>query len=116
MKISSLKNFLAATFTSMLLVAPASALGAQSAPRGWESVRSDVSEMKLIRHESDFEIRATTGAIIVTASRPVSIKIFTILGRMVSTETIPVGTYRLPLPASGVYIVRFGDTTIKVAV
>lgn len=88
-----------------------------AAQRGWEPVRGELSGSRLIHRESDYEIRAVSGAILVTASRPVQIKVFTILGRLVSSETLPAGTSRLTLPASGVYIVRLGsDLTIKIAI
>ena len=43
-------------------------------------------------------------------------KIFTILGRLVSSDSIPAGTSQFLLPAHGVYIVKIGDVTCKVAV
>ena len=66
--------------------------------------------------ETDIEIKAASGLIIVNANHPVQIKIFTILGRLVNSETLPAGRSQLQLPAHGVYIVKVGDLTCKVAV
>ena len=54
--------------------------------------------------------------IIITTNHPVQVKVFTILGRLVSSETAPAGKSQLALPAHGVYIVKVGDLTCKVAV
>lgn len=84
---------------------------------GWEPVKTEQSATaKSVMKHTEFEVKATSGAIMVTANHPVQIKVFTILGRVVSSETLPQGTMRLQLPAHGVYIVKIGDLTCKVAV
>ncbi len=66
--------------------------------------------------DTDLEIRTSSGIIIVSANHPVQIKVFTILGRLVNSETLSAGKSQLQLPAHGVYIVKVGDLTCKVAV
>ncbi len=84
--------------------------------KGWEPVRVERQDAKSVVNVTEFEIKTAKGVIIVTANHPVQIKIFTILGRLVSCETVPQGTSQLTLPAHGVYIVKIGDMTCKVAV
>lgn len=103
----------AATAACILLGAGyASAAGT----KGWEPVRTEYSSAKKILKETDFEIRVSPGVIMVSANREVQIKIFTILGRLVNSETLQPGTSRLTLPAHGVYIVKVNDITCKIAV
>ena len=90
-------------------------LPVSSFAKGWEPVRTDVSGLNSVAHDSDVEIRVSPGHVVVVASQPVQIKVFTILGQVVSNETLPVGTSRLPL-SHGVYIVKVGDLTCKIAV
>ena len=66
--------------------------------------------------DTDLEIKAAPGLILISNSSQVQIKVFTILGRLVSNETLPPGNSRLQLPTHGVYIVKVGDLTCKVAV
>jgi len=92
------------------------AMAAYAAP-GWEPVKSEqASTAKSVMKDSELEIKASPGAIMVSNSRQVQIKVFTILGRLVSSETLPPGTSRLLLPTHGVYIVKVGDLTCKVAI
>lgn len=83
--------------------------------KGWEAVRADVSGLNSVAHDEDVEIRVSPGHVVVVASQQVQIKVFTILGQVVSSETLPAGTSRLPL-SHGVYIVKVGDLTCKIAV
>lgn len=88
-----------------------------AAPRTWESVKQEysVGARPVLRSE-EIEVRTYPGIIVVTTVHPVPIRVFTILGRLVSADTLPQGSSRLVLPASGVYIVKVGDQTCKVAV
>lgn len=94
-----------------LLAAPMAA-----APKGWEPVKTERADAKTVSRDSDVEVKSASGVIIITANHPVQVKIFTILGRLVSNETVTSGSSQLQLPAHGVYIVKIGEMTCKVAV
>ena len=103
-----------------VFVAVAALLAAAICPslceaKGWEAVRADVSGLNSVAHDNDVEIRVSPGHVVVVASQSVQIKVFTILGQVVSSETLPAGTNRLQL-SHGVYIVKVGDLTCKIAV
>lgn len=89
--------------------------GMSASAKGWEPMRGDVSAMKAVAHENDIEVRVSPGQIVVTTPHQVQVKIFTILGQMVNSDTLSPGVNRLPLP-HGVYIVKAGDLTCKIAV
>lgn len=96
----------------MALAAPIQTYAASK----WEVVKSERADAKAVVREAEIEIKSANGVIIVNTNHSVQIKIFTILGRLVSNETIPAGKMQLQLPAHGVYIVKVGDLTCKVAV
>ncbi|MDE6299719.1 MAG: hypothetical protein K2M10_08770 [Muribaculaceae bacterium] len=105
-------------FISLILLAAVALTGrpADNVTKGWEQVKTETpSAGKPIVKETDIEIRTDSSAIIVTAMHPLQIKVFTILGRIVSDAPLPAGTSRLNLPAHGVYIVKAGSLTCKVA-
>lgn len=54
--------------------------------------------------------------IYVTSPRQVSVKVFTILGQLISQETLPAGTHRLQMSAKGIYILKLGTTTRRVTI
>lgn len=86
-----------------------------ASPKAWEVVKADRSSTRLVVKDADVEIRTQPGAIIVIASKPVEIKVFTILGQLVSHEHLPAASFRLPISNHGIYIVKAGELTGKVA-
>lgn len=83
--------------------------------RRWESVRSDDTSLSIVAHTRDVEVKVAPGMVVVSSSQQIHIKIFTILGQLVSDDTLPAGSNRLSL-SHGVYIVKVGDLTCKIAV
>ncbi len=83
--------------------------------KGWEPVRSDVSQFNSVASDNDLVVRVAPGQVIVSSSQQIHIKVFTILGQQVSNETLPPGVNRLSL-SHGIYIVKVGDLTCKIAV
>lgn len=100
----------------LIFVGIVATVPAMSATRTWEPVKTERADAKSVIRETDIEIKAASGVIIVNCNHQTQIKIFTILGRMVSNETLPAGKSQMQLPAHGVYIVKIGDLTCKVAV
>lgn len=83
--------------------------------KGWEPVRTDVSGLNHVASSNEVEVRMAPGQVVVSSSQQIQIKVFTILGQLVSNETLPAGVNRLAL-SHGVYIVKVGDLTCKIAV
>ena len=85
------------------------------AAKGWETVRTERTDAKSIHRDSEVEIKAARGVLVVSSGHAVQIKIFTILGSLIANDTLQPGTYQFAVPAHGVYIVKVGDMTCKVA-
>ena len=100
----------------LLLAVSAVPLTAEAAPNKWESLKSERTDAKTVVKETEIEIKTASSTIIVTSNHQVQIKIFTILGRLVCSDSHPPGTNQLTLPAHGVYLVKIGNLTCKVAV
>ncbi len=104
---------------STILIAAAALLpladSAYAAPKGWEPVKTERSDAKTVARASELEIKTARGVILITSNHPVQVKIFTILGQLISSETIPAGTSQMQPGAHGIYLVKAGDITCKVA-
>lgn len=89
---------------------------APSYARGWESVKSDkTATTRTVAKDSELEVRAGKGLIVVSTSKPVTIKVYSILGQLVSQETLPAGTSYFSVNSHGVFIVKVGNLTCKVS-
>ncbi|MDE7381663.1 MAG: T9SS type A sorting domain-containing protein [Muribaculaceae bacterium] len=97
----------------MLLSLTAAPLTAPA--KGWEVSKTERADARQAANNSDIEIKTARGVIIVTTNHPSQIKVFTILGQLVSSENLPTGTFQFSVPAHGVYIIKAGDLTCKAA-
>lgn len=54
--------------------------------------------------------------ILITLSRPMEVKIFTILGQPITVVQLPAGTSRIKAPARGIYLLKAGSNTKRITV
>lgn len=80
----------------------------------WEELprQADVEVVE----QDDIEIKAQDGYVYITTARPVTVKIYTILGQLVSSEDIPEGTYRKKISSRGIYILKVGSMTRRISI
>ncbi len=95
------------------MTVPVAAGVAQS--EGWRPVRQYSEKTRSVVKDADTEVFAGKGAIVVKTSKPVGVEVYTILGQLVSRHKVAAGTSQLEMPSRGVYIVRVGRLTGKVA-
>ncbi len=83
----------------------------------WQPVSGEVQGKSLTdaKATDGVEIFQRSGTIIIRTQRPVQVKVFTILGQLVSQATLPAGTSELRLGSRGIYMVKVGNITQKVA-
>lgn len=84
--------------------------------KGWEQLKVERPDAKHVASASEIQIRAGRGVIYVTTTRTFNIKIYTILGSQIANDNLQAGAYQFSVPAHGVYIIKAGDLTCKVAV
>jgi len=90
--------------------------GAPSRPPRWEVVESDTSGDPGEGAGDRVEVSARDGYIYVTTPREVNVKVFTILGQLVSQGRLPAGTSRLRVNNKGIYILKTGSFTCRVTI
>lgn len=101
---------------AILIVALAAMSSVGSSPR-WEAVEVPGRIFTEQRLEPDWtDVAVRDNAIYILSNRQVNVKVFTILGQLVSQETIPAGVHRLQMKAKGIYILKIGTTTRRVTI
>ncbi|MCM1519986.1 MAG: T9SS type A sorting domain-containing protein [Lachnoclostridium sp.] len=87
-----------------------------AAPK-WEEVNAPSAEVTFEINDSEqTHITVKDNYIYISSSHPASIKIFTILGQLISQETVPAGTHRFKMNARGIYILKVGSITRRVTI
>lgn len=100
---------IAAVFLALAIPATAHA---PAAPARWETVETVVAELS----DECFDVAVRDNYIYVYAPRPVNIKLFTILGQLVSQGSLPAGTSRLRVANRGIYILKAGTLTRRITI
>ena len=68
------------------------------------------------RASDGIEIYGRNGIITIVTPKRITVRVYTILGQMVSQATLQPGTSELRLGSRGIYLVRIGNMTQKVAI
>ncbi len=113
--LETMKRYLRIALSALLLATGSSWSVAYA--KTWYTISSEqASDSKVVLRQPDVEVRSSRGAIIVTTNKPIQIKVYSILGQLVAQDTLQAGTFRMGINAHGIYIVKIGDLTCKVAV
>ncbi len=62
------------------------------------------------------EVIVSEGYVYVSTTRPTTVKVFSILGQLISQETIQPGISRFRLPSRGIYILKVGTLTKRITI
>lgn len=79
----------------------------------WEETEHRTQQSERTEGE-DIAISTRDGYIYVTTSRAVIVKLFSILGQLISQENLPSGTHRLRVATRGVFILKAGTVTRRI--
>ncbi|MDE6811209.1 MAG: T9SS type A sorting domain-containing protein [Muribaculaceae bacterium] len=101
--------------SALLMSAMLFTFTAYAAPGKWEQIKSERTDTRIIAKDSDTEIRIAKGVVVVNTTKQTQVKIYTILGQIVSRDTLPAGMSQITIHPHGVYIIKIGDLTCKAA-
>ena len=105
----------------LVILALVLALGLENAALAevqWRETNKDVQgKMWNDPRQSDgIEIYGRNGTITIVTPKRINVRVYTILGQMVSQATLQPGTSELRLGSRGISLVRIGNLTQKVAI
>lgn len=97
-----------------LMISAASFSPADAAPT-WESVEQAVGGDT---SDTDAPEVAVTrdGWVYITLRSQAQVKVLSILGQVISQETLKAGTFRLHISSKGIYILKIGDITRRISI
>lgn len=101
---------------TVVTIALACMLGAYAAGNtSWEEVTSPApAVVQGSEINTDVAIVVSDGYIYVSSDKPVTVKIFSILGQLISQDNLKPGVHRVKLESRGIFILRAGSTTRRI--
>lgn len=114
-RLYTVKQFI--VILSLFLIAAFTAFAGETQP--WEDALRPAENKEQVRDAldgDDIEVSVKDGWVYVTTQKPVNVKIFTILGQLITSETIRPGTKKIHISSRGIYILRAGAITRRITI
>ena len=109
--------FAAAFCPASLFAAPPTEQGIHNGVLNhWEESKNALMNYKAIATKPDFEIFSAPFVIMMKVNRDVEVRLFTILGKLISEQELTPGIFEYHMDAHGVYIIKTGDFSCKIAI
>ncbi len=84
-------------------------------PPAWEEVTSpQPSVVQSFEMDGQADVTVLDGYIYIWSQKPVTVKLFSILGQQIHQETVQPGIHRLKLGSKGIFILKAGSLTKRV--
>ena len=111
-----MKKLFTSVFIMLLSLSFASQIGAQAQWRGASTEIAVPTNPESKIASEGIEIYSKDGHIVVHLPNKAQVKVFTILGQLVSQSELNAGASMLKMNSRGIYIVKVGNITQKVAI
>lgn len=82
----------------------------------WEKVANRQTEVADMADTDAIDVNVYDGSIYLNLSSKTEVKVFTILGQLVARQKLDAGTWRMPLSARGIYILKAGSVTRRITI
>lgn len=87
-------------------------------PTKWQEFTGKLSQEALLSERTqtdDIDIYSSNGNVIIKLKEKSQVKVFTILGQLVNSAELAPGVWELKINSRGIYIIKIGNHTQKIA-
>lgn len=85
-------------------------------PNHWIEAKTINGNFKAVTSQPDIEVFSAPNIIMVKVNHEVEVRIYTILGKLISAQNLQPGIYQHQIDSHGIYIVKTDDTSCKIAI
>ena len=89
---------------------------AQNNTQHWQEAKTISGNFKAISSLPDLEVFSAPNTIMLKVNREVEIRLFTILGKLISVERLEPGIFIYRIDSHGIYIIKTTDSSCKIAI
>ena len=89
---------------------------AQTPEQQWQKATSLNGSFKAVISQPDIEVFSAPHIIMLRVNKEVDVRLFTILGKLVSAEHLEPGLFQFNMDSHGIYIIKTDKTSCKIAI
>lgn len=89
---------------------------AQSVEHQWQEAKNISGNFKAVSSHPDIDVFSAPNMIMLKVSQEVKVNVFSILGKLLSSQTLSPGIYQFEIESHGVYIIKTEETSCKIAI
>lgn len=89
---------------------------AQSQSKFWQEAKNINGNFKAVSSLPDIEVFSAPNVIMLKVNSPTDVRLFTILGKIISSQHLEPGIFEYHLEAHGIYIVKTEVSSCKIAI
>lgn len=89
---------------------------AQNHEHQWQIAKTVSANFKAVAAQPDIEVFSAPGLIMVKVTHEVEVRIYTILGKLISAQVLQPGTFQYEMDSHGIYIIKTDETSCKIAI
>lgn len=98
------------------LAFPIGAMWAQSQPKSWQESKTISGNFKAVSSQPEIDIFSAPNTIKIKVYQETEVRVFTILGKLISSQILKPGIYEFHMESHGIYIVKTDDNSCKIAI
>ena len=89
---------------------------ANNHPHSWQEINNMNGNFKAVISQPDIEVFSSPNIIMVKVNRTTQIRLFTILGKLISSQKLEPGIFEYHMDTPGIYIIKTDDISCKIAI
>ena len=82
----------------------------------WQEAKTINGNFKAILAQPDIEVFSAPNVIMLKVNQEIEVRLFTILGKLISAQHLQPGIFQYQMDAHGIYIIKTDKSSCKIAV
>ena len=99
-----------------LICLGANLIFAQSQSKGWVAAKTLNANLKAVSSLPEIEVFSAPNVIMLKVNSPSEVRIFTILGKLISSQHLEPGIFEYHMESHGIYLIKTDMSSCKIAI
>lgn len=82
----------------------------------WQEAKAINGNFKAVSSQPDIEVFSAPNVIMIKVNHNVDVRVFTILGKLISEEHLEPGIFQYNVDSHGIYIIKTQESSCKIAI